>query len=150
MSSFQGGVLFDLDGTLVDTAPDFIRAANELRNQHGFVTLAPETIAEQVSNGAIAVTRVTFGIDEQHAQFDARRQELLDSYEKHLGAAAVLYPGLDELLAQFEQQAIPWGVVTNKPERYAQPLLERLALDQRCSVLVCPDHLVDRKPHPEG
>ncbi|MGB5325999.1 MAG: HAD-IA family hydrolase [Pseudomonadales bacterium] len=150
MSKKRMAVLFDLDGTLVDTAPDFILAANELRAALGWPPLPGATIAAQVSNGALAVTRVTYAIDAGHPSFEQRRQNLLDAYEKHLGAASMLYAGLDVMLAQLDVKGIPWGVVTNKPLRYAAPLMDRLALSTNCATLVCPDHVAERKPHPEG
>ena len=143
-------VLFDLDGTLVDTAPDFILAANELRANLGKPALPAATIAAQVSNGALAVTAVTFEVTDTHANFANYRQALLDSYQKYLGSAAVLYAGLPELLATLQRRAIPWGVVTNKPLLYAEPLMRALGLHSHCAALVCPDHVAQRKPDPEG
>ena len=143
-------VLFDLDGTLVDTAPDFILAANELRASYGKPALPAATIAAQVSNGALAVTRVTFEVTDAHANFANYRQALLDTYQKYLGSSAILYAGLQELLTGLQQRAIPWGVVTNKPLLYAEPLMHTLGLHTHCAALVCPDHVAQRKPDPEG
>lgn len=150
MSTAFRAVLFDLDGTLVDTAADFVRAANALRAARGWQALPVERIAEQVSNGALAVTSVTFDIDEHHDEFAARRQELLDAYEQHLGAGALLYPTLENLLSQLQSMGVPWGIVTNKPVQYAAPLIEKLGIAEFCGSLVCPDHVTERKPHPEG
>ncbi|NNL57743.1 MAG: HAD-IA family hydrolase [Pseudomonadales bacterium] len=143
-------VLFDLDGTLVDTAPDFVLASNELRAQQQLPLLPAETVAAQVSNGALAVTKVTFDIDQQHQDFERHRQALLAAYQKHLGSSSLLYPGLQPLLDALAVQAIPWGVVTNKPVLYAEPLMQALGLHTRCATLVCPDHVTQRKPDPEG
>lgn len=143
-------VLFDLDGTLIDTAPDFTLVVNRLLAEHGKDALSHETIHLNVSNGARALVKNAFAIDETHDDFADLLQRLLDLYFDQLDAtAATLYPGLDDLLTQLEEQNIPWGIVTNKPEKYSVRLLEKLRLSSRCSVLVCPDHVSETKPHPE-
>lgn len=143
-------VLFDLDGTLIDTAPDFTIVVNKLLAEHDKDALSHETIQLNVSNGARALIKTAFAIDETHDDFADLLQRLLDLYFDQLNStAATLYPGLDDLLAQLEAQDIPWGIVTNKPEKYSARLLEKLKLSSRCSVLVCPDHVTDTKPHPE-
>ena len=144
------GVLFDLDGTLVDTAPDFIVAVNKLRSAHQLDSLPPLGIAEQVSNGSIALTEYAFNITPEHADFPSRRQALLDHYLNCIGQHAALYSGLNDLLERLHKADIPWGIVTNKPIAYAQPLLENLQLIDRCHVLICPDHVSQPKPHPEA
>jgi len=143
-------VLFDLDGTLVDTAPDFTLVVNKLLSEHGKEALSHQTIHLNVSNGARALVKNAFEIDETHDDFADLLQRLLELYFDQLDSTtATLYPGLDELLMQLEDQDIPWGIVTNKPEKYSVRLLEKLNLSSRCSVLVCPDHVTDTKPHPE-
>ena len=143
-------VLFDLDGTLIDTAPDFTLVVNKLLAEHDREALSHEVIHLNVSNGARALVTNAFAIDEGHEEFAALLQRLLDLYYEQLNSTlATLYPGLDCLLLQLEAQDIPWGIVTNKPEKYSVRLLEQLQLDTRCSVLICPDHVTDTKPHPE-
>jgi len=143
-------VLFDLDGTLIDTAPDFTLVVNKLLAEHDKDALSHETIHLNVSNGARALVKNAFAIDETHDDFAGLLQRLLDLYFEQLDStAATLYPGLDDLLTQLEAQNIPWGIVTNKPEKYSVRLLEKLQLSSRCSVLVCPDHVSAPKPHPE-
>jgi len=143
-------VLFDLDGTLIDTAPDFTLVVNKLLAEHDKEALSHEIIHLNVSNGARALVKNAFEIDEAHDDFAGLLQRLLILYYEQLDSTtAVLYPGLDELLAQLEAQNIPWGIVTNKPEKYSARLLEKLQLDSRCSVLVCPDQVSETKPHPE-
>ena len=143
-------VLFDLDGTLIDTAPDFTLVVNKLLAEHGKNALSHKTIHLNVSNGARALVKNAFEIDETHDDFADLLQRLLDLYFEQLDSTlATLYPGLDGLLTQLEAQNIPWGIVTNKPERYSVRLLEKLHLSSRCSVLVCPDHVSETKPHPE-
>lgn len=143
-------VLFDLDGTLIDTAPDFTLVVNKLLAEHDREALSHETIHLNVSNGARALVKNAFAIEENDDGFANLLQRLLELYYEQLESPlATLYPGLDDLLAQLEEQNIPWGIVTNKPEKYSIKLLEQLQLSSRCSVLICPDHVSNTKPHPE-
>ena len=144
------GVLFDLDGTLVDTAPDFVIAVNQLRHSQQLESLPPESIFEHVSNGSIALTKHALNISPEHADFATLRQSLLDNYLNCIGQYSALYAGLDDLLMRLNNAAIPWGIVTNKPIAFAQPLIEKLKLADGCDVLICPDHVAQVKPHPEG
>ena len=122
-------VLFDLDGTLIDTAPDFTLVVNKLLAEHGKGALSHEIIHLNVSNGARALVKHSFEIYETHADFADLLQRLLDLYFEQLNSTvATLYPGLDDLLLQLEEQNIPWGIVTNKPEKYSVRLLEKLHL----------------------
>ncbi len=143
-------VLFDLDGTLIDTAPDFVAVVKQLLAEHGKPPLSRDSIYHTVSDGARALVKLAFGIDEDHAEFVELTQRLLHLYYQQLQVTdATLYPGLDSLLAKLERQQIPWGIVTNKPEKYTILLLDKLNLRSRCGTLVCPDHVSQRKPHPE-
>lgn len=143
-------VLFDLDGTLIDTAPDFIRCLNQLREQHGLAPLPPEQIRRSVSNGARAMIRVGFGLEPEHPDYTEKHTAFLDLYEAGVAVETTLFEGMDELLRGLEERDIPWGIVTNKPVRFAAPLVEALGLAQRCAAVVCPDHVAQRKPHPEA
>ncbi|SFN23672.1 HAD family hydrolase [Marinobacter pelagius] len=143
-------VLFDLDGTLIDTAPDFIRCLNQLREQHGLAPLPPEQIRRSVSNGARAMIRVGFGLEPDHPDYTEKHTAFLDLYEAGVAVETTLFEGMDELLRSLEERDIPWGIVTNKPVRFAAPLVEALGLAQRCAAVVCPDHVAQRKPHPEA
>lgn len=140
-------VLFDLDGTLVDTAPDFFGVVNELRQASGLAALSDEVIRAQVSNGGAALTRLTWEIDDQHPEFAAHRQQLLDCYEHQVGRTSALFDGFAAVLQQLQQQQIAWGIVTNKPRRYTELLLARMPLD--CELVICPDDVSQAKPHPE-
>ena len=143
-------VLFDLDGTLIDTAPDFVAVVKQLLAEHRKPPLSRDSIYHTVSDGARALVKLAFGIDEDHAEFVELTQRLLHLYYQQLQVTdAALYPGLDGLLAKLERQQIPWGIVTNKPEKYTSLLLDKLNLRSRCGTLVCPDHVSQRKPHPE-
>lgn len=150
MTPDPSAVLFDLDGTLLDTAPDFIRCLNQLRQHHGLAPLPPEHIRRSVSNGARAMIRVGFGLEPDHPDYLEKHTAFLDLYETGVAVETRLFEGMDTLLQALEQRHIPWGIVTNKPVRFAAPLVEALGLDQRCAVLVCPDHVSQRKPHPEA
>ncbi len=144
-------VLFDLDGTLIDTAPDFIAVLNRQRLAHGREPLPPARIRSVVSQGSRAVVALGFGdhFDLESPELEALRQEFLTTYLKHIADESRLFPGMDELLAGLEARGTPWGIVTNKPSLYTTPLLAALALDQRCRVAICPDMVNHSKPHPE-
>ncbi|MCK7549478.1 phosphoglycolate phosphatase [Marinobacter koreensis] len=143
-------VLFDLDGTLIDTAPDFIRCLNQLRAQHGLSALPAEQIRRSVSNGARAMIRVGFGLDPDHPDYTEKHTAFLDLYEAGVAVETRLFEGMDVLLRSLEARNIPWGIVTNKPVRFAAPLVKALGLADRCAVVICPDHVAQRKPHPEA
>ncbi len=143
-------VLFDLDGTLIDTAPDFIKVVNKLLAEQQKPPIDSELIYQTVSDGARALVKLAFQIEEDAKEFATLNQRLLDLYQEQIEITeSLLYPGLNQLLEQLEENSIPWGIVTNKPELYASALLNKLTLNERCGVLVCPDHVENRKPHPE-
>jgi len=141
-------VLFDLDGTLVDTAPDFISVVNLLRQEENLSPLGDDAIRQQVSNGARALITLAFELKEGETGFDAMRQRLLDLYIKNLSVKSSLFEGGDKLLAFLEKNNIPWGIATNKPSLYAVPLIKDLGLN--CGSLICPDHVTRGKPDPEA
>jgi len=141
-------VLFDLDGTLVDTAPDFISVVNLLRQEENLSPLGDDAIRKQVSNGARALITLAFELKEGETGFDAMRQRLLDLYIKNLSVKSCLFEGGDKLLAFLEDNNIPWGIATNKPSLYAVPLIKDLGLN--CGSLICPDHVTRSKPDPEA
>ena len=143
-------VLFDLDGTLIDTAPDFITVVNELLLENNKNPIDANTITNRVSDGAQALVKHAFEIDSEHVNFQALLERLLELYKRKLGTTeSTLYPGLESLSIRLDESLIPWGVVTNKPELYAKKLLSQLNLLKRCAVLICPDHVRERKPDPE-
>lgn len=142
-------VLFDLDGTLIDTAPDFASVVNQLCRQHGRPQIDYPDIRNTVSHGARALVTLAFECREGDPQFETLRQQLLQLYSQQLAVKTALFAGMAELLSWLESQSLPWGIVTNKPRRYAEPLLAALALAQRCGTLVCPDDVLHTKPHAE-
>lgn len=146
----QGAVLFDLDGTLVDTAPDFVAVIDRLCASYGLTPPSRVAIHATVSSGARALTTLATELTPEDAGFSELNQALLEFYAVQIRhTSALLYPGMAQLLRRLEEQQIPWGVVTNKPERFSTPLLQSLQLDKSCKVLICPDHVTHSKPHPE-
>ncbi len=143
-------VLFDLDGTLLDSAPDFIYSLNLMRHQHQLPPLSHEDIRKNVSNGARALVKLGFNADEGDAHYPALRAELLDIYLASLGKYGDLFDGIRPLLNTLDKQGIAWGIVTNKPRLYSEKLLDILKLTHQCAVLVCPDDIKISKPDPEG
>jgi N-acetyl-D-muramate 6-phosphate phosphatase len=145
-----GAVLFDLDGTLLDTAPDFRAVLHDLCEAHGIDPPSDLAIHATVSSGARALTALAFNLSPTDSRIDELNEELLARYARQImSSRATIYPGMEALLDKLEGSKTPWGVVTNKPERFSIPLLKAIGLDSRCSALVCPDHVTHRKPHPE-
>lgn len=142
-------VLFDLDGTLADTAPDLASALNKALVANGRPAMALETIRYQVSNGASALVKLGFNIDNDHVEFEPLRQQLLEFYAQAIAADTRLFDGMHEVLNTLETMNIAWGVVTNKPTRFTEPLLQALELSRRSACVVCGDTLEKKKPHPE-
>ena len=139
-------VLFDLDGTLADTAPDLAGALNHVLKTHNHKPLPYETIRPHVSHGGIALTTLGFG--ENHPEFDSLYKELLAHYENNIANETTLFAGMNELLLELEDKNINWGVVTNKPGWLTEPLLLKLNLTSRAATIVSGDTLKERKPHP--
>ncbi|MGI0116939.1 HAD-IA family hydrolase [Zooshikella sp. RANM57] len=143
-------ILFDLDGTLLDTAPDLVAAVNRLRHTHGESSLDYDVVRNCVSNGAKALVKLAFSTTEDDERFTGLHQQLLAFYEEQLVNETILFPGIDHLLQAIESRQLPWGVVTNKPSQYTFPIMDSLALSKRSAVTICPDHVQQRKPHPEA
>ena len=140
-------VLFDLDGTLLDTAPDMVTALNALRREESLPGLPFAQVRPLVSHGAGALVR--HGFPDAHGPLvESLRKRFLTLYAGTLAVATRPYGGVAEALAYLDSQAIPWGIVTNKPEGLTGPLLDRLGLRARAGTVVCGDTLPERKPHP--
>jgi len=140
-------VLFDLDGTLLDTAPDMVGAINLLRIEEGLGPLPFEQLRFHVSHGAARLVAVGFGCAEGD-RFESLRGRFLDLYRGRLCEATRLFAGLDEVLLELEWRNIPWGVVTNKPAWLTDPLIQAVGLGHRAGCVVSGDTLTERKPHP--
>lgn len=141
-------VLFDLDGTLLDTAPDLAEALNNVLINNGRDALSHEVIRPHVSHGAAALVRFGFELAEDHPQFESLRQQLLTYYKEHIAENTRPFDGIPELLDYIEKQDMNWGIVTNKPSWLTTPLLQALGLAGRPACIVCGDTLSERKPHP--
>ncbi|CAK0743506.1 N-acetylmuramic acid 6-phosphate phosphatase [Gammaproteobacteria bacterium] len=141
-------VLFDLDGTLLDTAPDLIWSVNCLRVEHGLPALPDDVVRSTVSHGTPSMLKVAFGIDPDHPDFPCRRTRLLDLYQTHLTVETCLFPGMAEVLETLEELEINWGVVTNKPAFLTDPIMFNLGLTARAVTVVSGDTIAFAKPHP--
>lgn len=141
-------VLFDLDGTLVDTAQDLGLALNEMRRCRGLEAVAETLIRSQASHGARGLLKIGFGLLPSDDGFEAMRQEFLDIYAGSLTASSSLFPGMADVLEAMEAQGLRWGVVTNKPARFTEPLLDHLGLSSRAACVVSGDTCPQPKPHP--
>lgn len=142
-------VLFDMDGTLLDTAPDFIAVAQAMRLARGLPPVPDQQIRDVVSGGARAMVLSAFDVDPMSGEFETLRLEFLERYQSHCAVFSRLYDGMEQLLQDIEQAKLIWGVVTNKPLRFAEPIMQQLGLASRSSVLICPDHVSRSKPDPE-
>lgn len=143
-------VLFDLDGTLIDTAADFIRIIQNMCREEGRAVLDADLIRTQVSEGARAMVKLVYpelAVDDPI--FIAHRQRFLDEYGENIAVETDLFQGMYPLIEDLEKHNIPWGIVTNKPRGLSESLLEALNLTERCSVLICPDDVTHTKPDPE-
>ena len=141
--------LFDLDGTLLDTAPDLAAALNLLLAEEGRTELELAVIRPHVSNGAIAVVRTGFpevGVDSE--AFAQLRERFLAHYRAALSVQTRLFPGFEAVLATLEAHALPWGIITNKSTWLTEPLLADLGLSARAACVMSGDTLPERKPHP--
>lgn len=141
------GVLFDLDGTLLDTAHDMAEALNRVRVAEGLERLPFEQVRPLVSHGAPRMLRFAFG-EPEPARYESLRARFLDFYRGALAVHTRLFDGFERVLKTIEASDLLWGVVTNKPGWLAMPLLQELGLATRCSCMVAGDTLAERKPHP--
>jgi phosphoglycolate phosphatase len=143
-----GAVLFDLDGTLIDTAPDLAYALNLQRRARAQPEMPTEELRPFVSQGARGMLRMGFGLTPENAEYAAVREEFLDLYAANLCRESRLFHGMAEVLQGLEARRLLWGVVTNKPERFTLPLLEALGLSGRAGCIICGDTTAYTKPHP--
>lgn len=141
-------VLFDLDGTFADTAPDLGRAINAMRTARGLTPVALADTRRVTSLGARGLLGVGFGIGPRDTDYDAMRAEFLQIYENNLCCDTVLFPGMAELVDRLEQRSVVWGIVTNKAERLAIPLLQQLGYGKRAACVIGGDTTAHMKPHP--
>jgi len=143
-------ILFDLDGTLVDTAPDLGYALNLQRELHGLAHLPIEAIRPFASHGSKGLLNIGFGLTPEDESFETMRIEYLDLYDQVFTRSPVLFNGVGELLANLQKSDIKWGVVTNKPRRFSAPLIESMQLLTTMACLVCGDDAALPKPAPDS
>lgn len=141
-------VLFDLDGTLIDTAPDMGGALNSLLLEEGLEPIPIERIRPYVSQGGLVLTRLGFGGKVPESEIEPLRQRFLDHYRAIVANDSRLFDGYEGILSELEARSIHWGIVTNKPEWLTHPLLQQLGLAERSGVVIGGDTLEHRKPHP--
>lgn len=141
-------ILFDLDGTLVDTAPDLGYALNILLTKHNKPTLSDATIRPYASHGSRGLIGLGFGITPEDREFLTLRDEYLSIYDTVFTRSPVLLDGVSGLLRVIENKKLKWGIVTNKPRRFTQPLLKSMGLHQRAACIVSGDDAPQPKPSP--
>jgi len=142
-------ILFDLDGTLADTAPDLGRALNLQRGRHGLPPLADDVIRPYASHGSRGLLGIGFDLKPEDAAFAAMRDEYLALYDEVFCERPALFEGMAEVLSAIERMDMPWGVVTNKPRRFTLPLMQALGLSGRTASIVSGDDCERPKPHPD-
>lgn len=142
------GILFDLDGTLLDTAPDFELCLNQLLQEEGLAPMSLSHVRQVVSSGANGLIRLGFNLQPSDERFESLKQRLLNGYEKILGQKTIFFPGIERLLVNLKENHIPWGIVTNKPERFTFPLLDKITFPNPPQCVICADTLEHAKPHP--
>ncbi len=144
---FPRAVLFDLDGTLLDSAPDMLATANQLRGRCGLSPMLLEQIRPHVSKGSRAMLAAAF----PHLptiQTEAMVPQFLETYLQELGKHGVLFADIESMLVALEEDGAKWGIVTNKPEYLAREIMPPLGWETRCAILIGGDTLAEKKPHP--
>ena len=142
-------VLFDLDGTLIDSAPDLGTAVDKMRLERGLPSLPPERYRPVAGAGARGLIGVAFGITPEHAEFAVMREEFCVNYERCMTQNTFAFAGVPELIADLDALELPWGVVTNKASRFAEPLTRAMPLFASARTVISGDTTPFSKPHPE-
>ncbi|MEN8179981.1 MAG: HAD-IA family hydrolase [Pseudomonadota bacterium] len=142
-------VLFDLDGTFADTAPDLHYALDQVMLRRGLIPLPLEKVRPAVSHGSQAMLKVGFGLGPGDPGYNALREDFLSTYLANIANRTRLFDGMENLLDEFEARKISWGIVTNKPAWLTDPLLDELGLSRRATCIVSGDTTTHSKPHPE-
>ena len=142
-------VLFDLDGTLIDSAPDLGGAGNDLRERRGLPALPLTDFRPMTGAGARGMLGVALQITPEHPEFEALKHEYLAIYEARMTRLTRVFEDMAPVLDALDAAGLPWGIVTNKHSRFAVPVVEAAGLAQRSRVLVCGDTTPHAKPHPE-
>ena len=141
-------VLFDLDGTLIDSAPDLASAADGMRLRRGLPSLPLAAYRPMAGAGARGLLRVAFDMTPEHAEYAAYREEFFSAYEQCMTQKTIIFDGVPELIQQLQSRGLAWGVVTNKMARFAEPLTRGMPLFSSAATVVCGDTTPHAKPHP--
>jgi len=144
---FPRAVLFDLDGTLLDSAPDMLATANRMREARGHTPMLLSELRPHVSRGSRAMLAAAFPAVDDHRR-EAMVHEFLDTYLQELGRHSMLFDDIATMLQALDDDGVKWGIVTNKPEYLAREILPQHGWESRCSVLIGGDTLAEKKPHP--
>ena len=142
-------ILFDLDGTLIDSAPDLGAAADQMRIARGLSSLPMADYRPFAGSGARGMLRVAFGMQPEDAEFPAMREEFFQNYERRMTQHTTVFDGVADMLARIVAQQLHWGVVTNKSKRFTEPLSRQMALFASAGAVVSGDTTPHAKPHPE-
>jgi phosphoglycolate phosphatase len=148
MTADLAAVLFDLDGTLIDSAPDLAGACNEMRVERGLDPLPYDRLRRMVGSGARGMVGASFGLTPESAGYVELRDEFLDRYQARMTRETKVFDEMVPVLAWLSTRGLPWGIVTNKATRFAAPLVAALGLSTRAATLVCGDTVAHAKPHP--
>jgi 2-phosphoglycolate phosphatase len=149
LTDFVQAILFDLDGTFADTAPDLAAALNHVRTSRNLPPLPLEVLRPQASHGSAGLLKVGMNVTPESPDFEALRDIFLEHYANNICVNTTLFSGMAELVDELERRAIPWGIVTNKPHVYTLPLMQALGYADRAACLVSGDTCANAKPHPE-
>jgi len=149
MFNTMEAVLFDLDGTLIDSAPDLGAAADLMRTGRGLPSFPLEQYRPMAGAGARGMLGIAFGMTPEHPDFPAMREEFFVNYENCMTQRTYAFDGVAELIAELQARSLPWGVVTNKSQRFTLPLTRQMPLFATARTVVCGDTTPHAKPHPE-
>ncbi|MFM7332584.1 MAG: HAD family hydrolase [Brachymonas sp.] len=142
-------IFFDLDGTLIDSAPDLAAAADKLRTDRGLSSIAYERYRPVAGAGARGMLGVAFDMKPEHADYEAFREEFYVNYESRLTEKTFAFDGISQLLSEIKRKRLLWGIVTNKSKRFANPLVEQMLLLHGAAAVISGDSTPHTKPHPE-
>lgn len=142
-------VLFDLDGTLIDSAPDLGAAADKMRTDRGLASLDYALYRPMAGSGARGMLEVAFGMEPEHPEYEAFKEEFLSNYEQAMTVRSVIFDGVQAMLAHLADRGLRWGVVTNKSQRFTLPLTAQIPLFATAQAIVSGDTTPHAKPHPE-
>jgi len=142
-------LLFDLDGTLLDTAPEFAYTLNLMLASRDQAPLDINDLRPNITAGSAGMIKTAFGCETDHPDFPTLREELLNTYKEHLGCYTQPFPGVNDLLKQLDAKKIRWGIVTNKPKRFSEPLIAQFPWSQSAACIISGDSAPRSKPHPD-